>query len=62
MMARPALIDMNLVELKDYSLMISIDKCTGSCNALSPKICIPKESKDVYVKAFNMITIKDNKS
>ena len=24
--------------------MISLDKCTGSCNVLSPKICLPKET------------------
>ena len=38
--------------------MISLNKCTGSCNVLSPKICIPKEAKDINVKAFNMITNK----
>ena len=31
--------------------MISLNKCTGSCNALSPKICIQKETKDIYIKA-----------
>ena len=39
--------------------MISLKKCTGSCNVLSPKICVPKETKDINVKAFNMITSKD---
>ena len=29
------------------------------CNVLSPKIYVPKETKDVNVKAFNMITNKD---
>ena len=29
---RPAIIDMNPVELKYYPLMISLNKCTGSCN------------------------------
>ena len=38
--------------------MISVNKCTGSCNVLSQKICIPKEAKDINVKAFNMITNK----
>ena len=55
-MIRPFLINMNPNELKYYPFMISLNKCTGSCNVLSPKICIPKETKDVYVKAFNMIT------
>ena len=36
--------------------MISLIKCTGSCNVLSPKKCVPKETKDINVKAYNMIT------
>ena len=54
-MVRPTIIDMNPVELKYYPFMISLNKCTGSCNVLSPKICVPKEAKDINVKAFNMI-------
>ena len=56
-MVRPTLIDLNPVELKYYPFMISLNKCTGSCNVLSPKICVPKETKDINVKAFNI----DNK-
>ena len=56
---RPTINDMNPVELKYYPLMISLNKCTGSCKVLSSKICVPKETKDIYVKAFNMITNKD---
>ena len=48
-MIRPTLMDMNPVELK----------YTGSCNVLSPKICVLKEIKDIYVKVFNMITNKN---
>ena len=58
-MVRPALIDMNPIELKNYPFMISLNKCTGSYNVLSPKICIPKETKDIYVKALNKITNKN---
>ena len=58
-MVRPALIDMNPVELKYYPFMVSIDKCTGGCNVLSPKIYIPKETKDIYIKAFKMVTNKN---
>ena len=36
--------------------MISLNKCPGSCNVLSPNICVPKETKDINVTAFNMIT------
>ena len=58
-MVRPTIIDMNSVEVKYCPFMISLNKCTGSCNVLSPKICVPKETKDINVKAFNMITNKD---
>ena len=37
-MARSTVIDMNPVELKYYLFMISLNKCTGSCNVLSPNI------------------------
>ena len=56
-MVRPTLIDLNPVELK-YPFMISLDKCTGSCIVLSPKIYVPKETKYINVKAFIMITKK----
>ena len=57
-MIRNILIDVNLVELKYYLSMISLDKATGSSNVLSSKICVPKETKDIIVKAFNIITNK----
>ena len=38
--------------------MISLNKCTGSCNVLPPKICVSIETKDMNVKAFNMMTNK----
>ena len=52
------IIDMNPNVLKHYPFMINLSKCTGNCNALSPKICVPKEIKDINVKAFDMITNK----
>ena len=58
-MVRPTLVDLNPVELKYYPFMISLNKCTGSCNVLSPEICAPKETKDINVKVFNMITNKN---
>ena len=58
-MVRPSLTDMNPNELNYYPFMISLNKCTGNCNVLSPKICFPKETKDINVKAFNVITNKD---
>ena len=58
-MVRSTLIDMNPNEIKYYPFIISFNKCAGSCNVLSPKICIPKETKDINVKTFNMIKNKD---
>ena len=54
-MVAPTLIDLNPVELKCYPFMISLDKCIASCNVLSPKIYIPKQTKDINVKVFNTI-------
>ena len=44
-MVRPILTDLNSVEVKYYLFMISLDKCTGSCNILSLKICVAKNKK-----------------
>ena len=58
-MVRPIPIDLCPAELKYYPFMISLDKCNGSCNVLSPKIRVPKETNDINVKVFNMITNKN---
>ena len=58
-MARPTLIDLNIVKLIYFPLMSGLDKCSGSCNGvneLSSKIGILSETKHVNVKVFNMIT------
>ena len=34
-LVRPTLINMNPNELKHYPFMISLNKCTGSCNVLN---------------------------
>ena len=57
-MIRPTLIDLNSIDLRYYPFMISLDKCIQSFNILSPKISVPKNTKYVNVKAFNMITNK----
>ena len=57
-MVRPTLIDLNPVEPKYYSFVISLDKCNGRCNVLSPKICVPKKTKYKNVKVFTLITSK----
>ena len=58
-MVRPRLFDLNPVELKCYQFIISLDKCSGSSNVLSPKICVPSGTKDINVKAFNVIANKN---
>ena len=58
-MVRPTLIVLKSVELKYYPFIISLDKYSGSCNSLSPKICVPKETKDSNVKAFDMTANKN---
>ena len=58
-MVRPTVIDLNPVELKDYPFMISVDKCSGSCNVLSLIVGVPKtkkKQKTKDAKLVNMIT------
>ena len=49
-MVRAAVIDMNSNEFKYYPFMISLNKYTGSCNALSPEICVQKKQKTYILK------------
>ena len=44
-MVRLIMIDLSPVELKYYPLLVSLDNCNGSCNDLSPKICVPSKTK-----------------
>ena len=56
---RPTLVDLNPVELKYCSFKVSLDKYSRSCNSgndSSRKIYVLSKKKDIYVKAFNMIT------
>ena len=39
------LLILNLVNLKHYPFMINLNKCSGSCNLLFPKIYVPTEKK-----------------
>ena len=49
---------MNRVNLKYYPFMISLNKCVGRRNVLSPKIHVSKEPKDINI-ITNMITNKN---
>ena len=57
-MVRPTLTGINSFELKYYPFMISLNKGTGSFNVLTPKISVPKKTKEMNPKVFNMITNK----
>ena len=50
---------MNPVVLKCHPFVINLTKCTESSNVLYPKICVQKEANDIYAKAFNMVTNKN---
>ena len=59
---RPFLIDLNPVEFKYYPFMISLHKCSGSCNStndLPTKIFILNRAKGINIKEFNIITNKN---
>ena len=46
-MSRPNLIDLNPIELNYYPFMVSLDKCSGSCNVaddLSKIASVPSKS------------------
>ena len=56
---RPAHIDLNPIEINYYPFMISLNRCSGSCNALndlSVKICVPNKTKGINPKIFDMTT------
>ena len=58
-MIRLTLNSLKTFELIYHSLMISLDKSNGSCNAadsLYTKLCVPSKTKDVNVKVFKIIT------
>ena len=52
---RLTLIDLNPVELKYYSFMITLNKCNGICNTVgevSGKTCDPSKTEDVNFSLF----------
>ena len=57
--ARPTFIDLNPIELRYHPFMISLDKYNEVCNAIgdiSTKVCVSRETKNVIIKVFNIIT------
>ena len=57
-MVRPTLIDLNPVEY--YSYIINLDKCNGSYNVLSQKICVPKEENKIQMLKY-LIKLRQQK-
>ena len=68
-MIQPTLINLHpnqySQEFHYYPFSVKLDRCIGSCNILndlSNKVCVPKETKDLNLSMFNMITgIKESK-
>ena len=61
-MSRPTVIDSNPIEVNYYPFMINLNKCFGSCNTvdnLYTEVCVPSKAKDINVKLFKMITMKN---
>ena len=60
-MVTSTLIDSNPVELKYYLFMVSPYKCSESCNSGNDlqKIYVSTKAKNINVKAFSMITNRD---
>ena len=57
-LVRPTLIDLNSNELNYYPLMVSLERCNGSCNTLdnlSNKRCVANKLEDVNFNVY-MIT------
>ena len=55
-MVWPTISDLNPV---DVPFMISLDKCSGSCNVLSSKKYVFRKKQKTHVKVFNMTTNKN---
>ena len=56
-MIKSTLFDLNPVEVNFYPFIVSIDKCSRSCNFvddLPTKTCVPIKTKGINVKVFNM--------
>ena len=59
-MIQPNLINSHLNEYSQefhyYPFLGTLDRCVGSCNDLSNKVCVPNKTEDLNLIAFNMIT------
>ena len=56
---RPEIININSNEALFYPFSVKISKCSGICNNINDsyaKLCVPNVSKNMNVKAFNLIS------
>ena len=55
---RPEIININSNEALSYPFSVKISKCSGICNNINDSYakCVPNVSKNMNVKAFNLIS------
>ena len=59
----PTLINLHSNEYSEglcyYPFAVNLDRCIGSCNTLndlSNRVCVPKETEDLNLSIFNIVT------
>ena len=60
---RPQIININSNEPSFYPYSVKINKCSGSCNNINDpyaKLCVPDVVKNINVKLFNLISMKQD--
>ena len=59
-MTQPTLINLHPNEYRQefhyYPFVVKLDRCVGSCNTLTNKVCVPNKTGDLNRNFFNMIT------
>ena len=59
-MTQPTLINLHPNEYSQefhyYLFAVKLERCVGSCNDLSNKLCAPNKTEDLNLSMFNMIT------
>ena len=59
---RPEIVNVNSNNPIFYTFSIKINKCNGICNNINDpyaRICVPDTAKDLNVKVFNLMTLKN---
>ena len=53
---RQTLVDINSSETHFIHLLISANKCGGSCNTTDDQVCVPSKFKNMNGKVFNLMS------